>query len=149
MTEQAPLNDASVQEAGAIIVFDGVCMLCNGWVQFLLRHDRKCRYRFAAMQAPAGRALLAEHGLDPDDPISFLLIEHDRGAAPRVSMGVIAIRRVLVGLGGVWQLFAMTALVPRVIGNPLYLMLARNRYRWFGRHDTCLMPDPANTSRFV
>lgn len=152
MNNQTDLNEAAVVDhvnQGAIIVFDGVCMLCNGWVQFLLRHDRKRRYRFAAMQEPAGRALLAEHGLDPDDPTSFLLIEHDRGPAPRVSMGVTAIRRVLVGLGGFWRLFAMSAVVPRVIGDPLYLMVARNRYRWFGRHDVCLMPDPANTSRFL
>lgn len=142
-------SNAPSAEGGAIIVFDGVCMLCNGWVQFLLRHDRKRRYRFAAMQAPAGCALLAEHGLDPDDPTSFLLIEHDRGPAPRVSMGVTAIRRVLVGLGGPWRLFAATAVVPRFIGDPLYLMLARNRYRWFGRHDACVVPDPANTSRFL
>ena len=152
MNEETDLNDAAVvghANQGAIIVFDGVCMLCNGWVQFLLRHDHKRRYRFAAMQEPAGRALLAEHGLDSDDPTSFLLIEHDRGSAPRVSMGVTAIRRVLVGLGGVWRIFALTAVVPRVIGDPLYLMVARNRYRWFGRHDACLMPDPANASRFL
>ncbi len=152
MNDETASNDAPVEDhanQGAIIVFDGVCMLCNGWVQFLLRHDRKRRYRFAAMQAPAGRQLLAEHGLDPDDPTSFLLIEHDRGAAPRVSLGVTAIRRVLVGLGGVWQFFGIAAVVPRIIGDPLYLMVARNRYRWFGRHDACLMPDPANTSRFL
>lgn len=142
-------TDADHANQDAIIVFDGVCVLCNGWVQFLLRHDRKLRYRFAAMQAPAGRELLVEHGLDPDDPTSFLLIEHDREPCPRVSLGVTAIRRVLVGLGGFWRLLAITAVVPRVIGDPLYLMLARNRYRWFGRHDACLMPDPANTSRFL
>ncbi|MDI1254320.1 thiol-disulfide oxidoreductase DCC family protein [Thermomonas sp.] len=152
MSEVTQLKDAPVADHAnqvAIIVFDGVCVLCNGWVRFLLRHDRKRRYRFAAMQTPAGRALLAEHGLDPDDPTSFLLIEHDRGSDPRVSLGVTAIRRVLVGLGGVWRLLAIAAVVPRVMGDPLYLMLARNRYRWFGRHDACLMPDPANTSRFL
>ena len=152
MNDQTQSKTQSVVDhanEGAIIVFDGVCMLCNGWVHFLLRHDHKHRYRFAAMQAPAGRALLAQHGLDPDDPTSFLLIEHDRGAAPRVSLGVTAIRRVLVGLGGAWRLFAIAAVVPRVIGDPLYLMVARNRYRWFGRHDACLMPDPANASRFL
>ncbi len=152
MKDKTDLSDAAIADhanEGAIIVFDGVCMLCNGWVQFLLRHDRKRRYRFAAMQRPAGRALLAEHGLDPDDPTSFLLIEHDRGPAPRVSMGVTAIRRVLSGLGGAWRLIVLAAVVPGFIGNPLYLMLARNRYRWFGRHDACLMPDPANASRFL
>ena len=142
-------NDVAHGEHGAVIVFDGVCLLCNGWVQFLLRHDRKLRYRFAAMQEPAGRALLVAHGLNPDDPDSFLLIEHDRGAAPRVSLGVTAIRRVLVGLGGAWMLLGIVAVVPRFVGDPLYRVLARNRYRWFGRHDACLMPDPAQASRFL
>ena len=152
MNEVTALNDAPVHDhvyPATIIVLDGVCILCNGWVQFLLRHDREQRYRFAAMQEPAGRALLAEHGLDPDDPTSFLLIEHDRGPAARISLGITAIRRVLVGLGGAWRMFAIAAVVPRVIGDPLYLMVARNRYRWFGRHDACLMPDPANSSRFL
>lgn len=144
-----PPPDARDAPRGAIIVFDGVCLLCNGWVRFLLRHDRQRRYRFAAMQQPVGRALLIEHGLNPDDPDSFLLIEHDHDAAPRVSLGVTAIRRVLVGLGGAWRLLAIAALVPGVIGDPLYRVLARNRYRWFGRHDACAMPDPAEASRFL
>ena len=55
---------------GPIVVFDGVCVLCNGWVRFLLRHDRRRRFRFAAMQSETGRALLSAHGLDPDDPAS-------------------------------------------------------------------------------
>lgn len=149
MTVATHSNIPSDAESGAIIVFDGVCLLCNGWVQFLLRHDRKRRYRFAAMQEPAGRALLVEHGLNPDDPDSFLLIEHDHGAMPRISLGVSAIRRVLVGLGGAWRLLGIVAVVPGFIGDPLYRMLARNRYRWFGRHDACLLPDPAQASRFL
>ena len=64
----------SAPDTRAVIVFDGTCVLCNGWVDFLLRHDRYARYRFAAMQTPAGRALLTAHGLDPDDPASFLLV---------------------------------------------------------------------------
>ena len=62
-------------QATSTVVFDGVCVLCNGWVHFLLRHDRRERFRFAAMQTPAGRELLGAHGLDPEDPVSFLLIE--------------------------------------------------------------------------
>lgn len=133
----------------AIIVFDGVCVLCNGWVRFLLRHDRRQRYRFAAMQGDAGRRLLADNGLDPDDPVSFLLVEYDRGPSPRVSTDTDAMRRVLTGLGGVWRLGAMSALLPRRVRDPLYRWLARNRYRWFGRHDPCMVPDPAQAHRFL
>ncbi len=133
----------------AVIVFDGVCALCNGWVRFLLRYDHKQRYRFAAMQGDSGRGLLAAHGLDPDDPSSFLLIEYDRCASPRISTDTDAMRRVLIGLGGAWRLAALFALLPRFMRNPLYRAVARNRYRWFGRRDTCMLPDPAQAHRFL
>lgn len=141
-------TDASA--TGAVIVFDGVCVLCNGWVRFLLRHDRAHRYRFAAMQSDSGRRLLAMHGLDPDDPASLLLIEGggsaDGGGAWTDSD---AIRRVLVGLGGAWRSAQLIALVPRVVRDPLYRLVARNRYRWFGRHDRCLLPSADEQPRFI
>jgi len=134
---------------GAVIVFDGVCVLCNGWVGFLLRHDHAGRYRFAAMQSDAGRALLATNGLDPDDPASFLLIEHDVAEVSRVSTDSDAIRRVLVGLGGAWRVANVIALVPRRLRDVAYRAIARNRYRWFGRHDACLLPSPEHRQRFL
>lgn len=134
---------------GAVIVFDGVCVLCNGWVGFLLRHDRAGRYRFAAMQSDAGRALLATHGLDPDDPASFLLIEHDVAATPRVSTDSDAIRRVLAGMGGTWWVAHLIALVPRRLRDLAYRAVARHRYRWFGRHEACLLPSPEHRQRFL
>ena len=136
-------------DTGAVIVFDGVCVLCNGWVRFLLRHDRRKRYRFAAMQGEAGRALLARHGLDPDDPVSFLLIEYDRGATPRVSTDTTAIRRVLAGLGGFWRIAHLAALLPAFVRDPLYRLIARNRYRLFGRHDACMVPGEEDRARFL
>jgi predicted DCC family thiol-disulfide oxidoreductase YuxK len=138
---------------GAVIVFDGVCVLCNGWVQFLLRHDRQCRYRFAAMQSATGRRLLADHGLDPDDPLSFLLIEYDlkRDGArlPRVSTDSGAVLRVLMGLGGVWRLATLLTVLPRALRDPLYRLIARNRYRLFGQHETCVVPQPEHADRFL
>ena len=135
--------------SGAVIVFDGVCVLCNGWVDFLLRHDRVGRYRFAAMQSDAGRALLAAHGLDPDDPASFLLVEYDVAAMPRISTDTDAIRRVLAGLGGGWRTANALVLLPRRLRDAAYRRLARNRYRWFGRHDTCRLPAPEHRHRFL
>lgn len=140
-----PMREA----AGAVIVFDGVCVLCNGWVRFLLRHDRAGRYRFAAMQSEAGRALLADHGLDPDDPTSFLLLEYDAAPEPRAFTDTDAIRRVLVGLGGVWALAHAIALLPRGLRDAAYRWLARNRYRWFGRHAACAVPAPEHRQRFL
>src|SRR3569623_2737377 len=128
----------------AIIVFDGVCVLCNGWVRFLLRHDRAGRYRFAAMQSATGATLLGDHGLDPHDPSSFLLLEN--GVAFCDSDAIL---RVLAGLGGVWRLARAGRLVPRWLRDPAYRVLARHRYRIFGRHDACLLPDPAFSERFL
>ncbi len=134
----------SPEQRSAIVVFDGVCALCNGWVDFLIARDRRERYRFAAMQTPAGRRLLAAHGLDPDDPVSFLLLD-EAGAHTDTD----AIMRVLAGLGGAWRLAAAGRIVPRALRNRLYRYFARHRYRWFGRHDACRVPSPAEAHRFI
>lgn len=128
----------------AIVVFDGVCALCSGWVRFLLRRDRAGRFRFAAMQGEAGRALLAAHGLDADDPLSFLLVE--AGRARTDSDAVIA---VLAALGGVWRAAALLRAIPRSWRDAGYRWLARNRYRWFGRNAACFVPDAAQRDRFL
>ena len=129
---------------GAVIVFDGVCVLCNGWVRFLLRHDRRGRYRFAAMQGESGRALLVAHGLDADDPASFLLIEENAAWTD-----TDAIVRVLSGLGGAWRLAALLRVLPRDVRDRLYRGIARNRYRMFGRHERCMIPAPEQAARFL
>ena len=128
---------------GPVIVFDGVCVLCNGWVRFLLKHDRVGRYRFAAMQADAGRALLARHGLDPDDPASFLLVDGTQAWTDSD-----AIQRVLTGLGGAWRLAGMIAWVPRFVRDPLYRWIARHRYRLFGTTE-CRVPTDEERARFL
>ena len=128
----------------AIIVFDGVCVLCNGWVRFLLRHDSAGRYRFAAMQSARGAKLLVDHGLDPHDPSSFLLQEN--GVAFCDSGAIL---RVLAGLGGVWRIARVGHIVPRWLRDPAYRFIARHRYRIFGRHAACLLPDPRFSERFL
>ena len=133
----------------AVLVFDGVCVLCSGWVRFLLRHDHAGRYAFASMQGDRGRALLRAHGLDPDDPLSLLLLEYDRADGARVSVDSDAVRRVLAGMGGLWRLAHLIAILPRPLRDSLYRMLARNRYRLFGRHEACMVPEPAQAHRFL
>lgn len=130
--------------AEAVIVFDGVCALCSRWVRFLLRFDTRGRYRFAAMQGAQGRALLQAHGLDPEGPTSFLLLD-----AGRAWTDTDAIIRVLTGLGGAWRLLGVLRGLPRRLRDPAYRALARDRYRWFGRHDTCFLPTPAQATRFL
>ncbi len=128
----------------AVIVFDGVCALCSRWVRFLLRFDRAGRYRFAAMQGEHGRDLLALHGLDPDDPLSFLLVEN--GTAYTDTDAIV---RVVSGLGGAWRLAGVARWLPRRLRDAAYRWLARNRYRWFGRHDSCFLPTPEQRGRFL
>lgn len=132
-----------MREATATIVFDGTCVVCNGWVDFLLRHDRRQRYRFAAMQGRNGRALLAAHGLDPGDPTSFLLL--DETGAHRDTDAIV---RVLAGLGGPWRIAEGLRLVPAPWRNAAYRVLARNRYRWFGQR-ACRLPAPHEVQRFL
>ncbi|MET0891985.1 MAG: thiol-disulfide oxidoreductase DCC family protein [Pseudoxanthomonas sp.] len=132
----------STEQGRPVIVFDGICVLCNGWVRFLLGRDRG-RYRFAAMQSESGRALLSAHGLDADDPASFLLVEQGRAWTD-----TDAIARVLSSLGGTWRMAALIALIPRFLRDPAYRLIARNRYGWFGT-TTCTVPDPAQRSRFL
>jgi predicted DCC family thiol-disulfide oxidoreductase YuxK len=127
-----------------VIVFDGVCLLCSRWVDFVLRHDRSARIRFAAMQSASGRELLTRHGLDPDNPLSFLYLADGHGYSDSD-----AIVRVVQGFGGVWRLVGVLRIVPRPLRDAVYRLIARNRYRWFGRRDSCLVPDAATAARFL
>ena len=127
-----------------VVVFDGICHLCSGWVQFLLRHDRARRYSFAAMQGAAGRQLMREHGIDPADPSSFLLVRE--GRAETDSGAVIS---VVTGLGGVWRSAALLRLVPKALRDPAYRWIARHRYRLLGRRAACYLPAPADAARFL
>jgi predicted DCC family thiol-disulfide oxidoreductase YuxK len=131
--------------ADSVIVFDGVCMLCSRWVDFVLRRDPHGRYRFAAMQTASGRALLIEHGIDPDDPLSFLLLEDRKGYTDSD-----AIVRILRSFGPGWKFIALlVSIVPRFVRDPLYRWIARNRYRLFGRRAACRVPTADIADRFL
>lgn len=135
----------SVEFDHPVIVFDGVCVLCSRWVDFILRHDRAGRFRLAAMQGQQGRALLIAHGLSPDDPVSFLLVEGEQGYSD-----TDAIARVLQQLGGRWRWAAVVLrAVPRGLRDPLYRWVARNRYRVFGRREQCRLPEAEQAWRFI
>jgi predicted DCC family thiol-disulfide oxidoreductase YuxK len=143
-TSNASTANAPPADAPSIIVFDGVCHLCNGWVRFLLRQDRHARFRFASMQSDAGRGLLAAHGIDPEDPGSFLLLE--AGIARTDSDAIL---RVLASLGWPWRAATVFRLVPAAWRDPAYRWIARNRYRLFGRRDVCAIPSPESAARFL
>ena len=127
-----------------IVVFDAQCLLCNGWVQFLLRHDRKGVFRFASIQSEAGQALLANAGLAVDGLQTLLLIDGERSW-----QHTGAIFRVLGALGWPWRLAWIGWLVPVQVRDPLYRLLARNRYRAFGRLEQCATPPADYRIRFL
>ena len=132
-------------QAPGVIVFDGVCVLCSRWVDFILRHDRAGCFRLAAMQGEHGRALLAAHGLSVDDPVSFLLVQEGVGYTD-----TDAIVRVLRRLGRRWRLAGIAlSVLPRWLRDPAYRCIARHRYRWFGRRAQCRLPEPAQAWRFL
>jgi predicted DCC family thiol-disulfide oxidoreductase YuxK len=132
-------------DSPSVIVFDGVCVLCSRWVDFVLRHDRRGRYKFAAMQTACGRELLIAHGIDADDPLSFLLLEGGTGYTD-----TNAIVRILRSFGTGWRAVALlVSIVPRFIRDPLYRWIARHRYRLFGQRLTCVAPTADIADRFL
>ncbi|WP_066272877.1 thiol-disulfide oxidoreductase DCC family protein [Hydrogenophaga palleronii] len=127
-----------------ILVFDAQCLLCNGWVRFLLRHDRRRVLRFASMQGTTGQALLHQAGLQVDGLQTLLLVD---GA--RSWQHTAAILRVLHTLGWPWRLAWAVWLVPAPLRDALYRAIARRRYRLFGRSESCLLPAAEHAGRFL
>jgi predicted DCC family thiol-disulfide oxidoreductase YuxK len=127
-----------------VIVFDALCLLCSANARLILRNDRRRRFRLASMQSEAGAALYRRFGIDPADPETMILVEGDR--ARRDSDAVLAIWS---GLGWPWRAAAAARIVPARLRDPVYRWLARNRYRWFGRRETCWLPGPDLADRFL
>ena len=123
-----------------IILFDGVCNLCSGAVQFILDRDPRGRFRFASLQSGAARRLLGGESL----PESIVLIEE--GKTSRRSTAALRIAR---RLRFPWPLLYAFIVVPRPLRDFVYNWIARNRYRWFGRRETCLVPAPDLRNRFL
>ena len=129
---------------GSIVLYDGVCGMCNRLVQMIVRRDRRGRFRFAALQGETGQALLRRHGLPTDDFDTAVLVE-----GGRAYLRSRAILRIVGGLGGVGRLAAPFALLPAPLLDFFYDRVANNRYRVFGRSDACMLPPPEMRARFL
>jgi predicted DCC family thiol-disulfide oxidoreductase YuxK len=128
-----------------IIVFDGICLLCSAWVRFVLKRDSRREFQFAAMQSDSGRALLIQNGINPNDPVTFLLLDGDSAYTD-----TDAALRIVSRLGFGWQvLAAVIGIIPRGLRNACYRWIARNRYRFFGQRDACLLPSANEADRFL
>jgi predicted DCC family thiol-disulfide oxidoreductase YuxK len=128
----------------AIILFDAVCVLCSWNAKFILKHDTQRRFRLAAMQGTVGAELYRRHGMDPTDPVSILVFEY--GRVHRDSDAVLAIYR---GLGPPWSWIGVARWIPKALRDPVYLAIARHRYRLFGKRQTCWMPAPEDRDRLL
>ena len=127
-----------------ILLFDGVCNLCNASVQWVLKHDKKALFRFAALQSATGQSLLQRSGLSPENFDTVVLLDGDQ-VFTRSDAALEIARRI----GGVWSLLAAFRILPRPIRNAVYDWVARHRYRWFGKTESCMIPRPEWTNRFV
>ena len=127
-----------------IILFDGICNLCNGAVQFVIRHDKKKHFYFASLQSPLGQELLEEYELPQNEFNSFVLIE-DGKAYTRSSAAL----RVAKELSGGWKLIYGFIIVPKFIRDGVYKFISKNRFKWFGQRESCMIPTPELKERFL
>lgn len=131
-------------EGNHIILFDGVCNLCNGTVQFLIERDSKAKFKFASLQSEKGQALLADFDLPASDFDTFVYIENGNCFTKST-----AALRVLKKLGGTWRLFYIFIMLPKKVRDLLYNVVVRNRYKLFGKRDSCMAPTPELKDRFL
>jgi predicted DCC family thiol-disulfide oxidoreductase YuxK len=145
--EEKTVNIATVIEesqAHPVILFDGVCNLCNGFVQFLIKRDPQGQFRFVALQSETGQALLQAVGLQMDQLDTVVLVENGK-AYTHSDVGLRVARR----MAGLWPLLYSLSIFPPFLRTPVYNWIARNRYRWFGKQEACMMPTPDLKARFL
>ena len=127
-----------------VIVFDGLCVLCSANAQFVLRYDRRGYFKLAAMQGEAGAELMRRAGLDPADPVSFVVF--DDGMFWMDSDAVI---RIYSAIGWPWRIAALARVIPRGLRDAIYRWVARNRYRIFGVREECWVPTAEQANRVL
>lgn len=133
-----------------IILYDGVCGLCNRFVQFVLRRDKKAVFRFASLQSRFAREVLARHGANADNLDTVCVIGNYEEAEEFLLSRSEAVAFILRELGAFWGLVgSFLRVIPRVVRDSFYKLVARHRYRIFGRYESCPLPDPATRARFL
>ena len=133
-----------------ILLYDGVCGLCNRMVQFILRRDRDAVFRFASLQSAFAARILTRHGRDPVELDTFYVVMHYNEPTEALLSRSDPVIYVLKQLGGIWRVAAFAlGIMPRFFRDWAYSIVARNRYRIFGRYDTCPLPSESIRSRFL
>ncbi|KIL80297.1 Conserved protein YuxK [Bacillus badius] len=126
-----------------VILFDGECNFCDSSVQFIIKNDPQGLFHFASLQSDTGQELLNKHNV-PSDIDSMILIEGDK-----VYYKSAAALRICRHLRGAWKLLYAFIIVPRPIRNAAYDFIAKNRYKWFGKKESCMLPSPSVRARFI
>lgn len=129
-----------------IILFDGVCNLCNSSVQFVIKRDKRDIFRFAPLQSDIGKKMIDERGIDTSTVDSIILIEPKIAYYTKSSAAI----EIANDLGGIWKLFnVFTYILPLSMRDWVYDFIARNRYKWFGKKESCMIPTPEMTAKFI
>jgi len=125
-----------------IVFFDGYCILCNGFVSFVFRRDKKHIFHFAPLQGKTAGKMLDKDDIDGLESIVYV---DESGVYKRSD----AVLRILTGMGGFYKILAIFRIVPRFLRDGVYDFIARHRYRWFGTRDACRMPSPEDRGRIL
>ena len=128
-----------------IILFDGVCNLCNNTVRFVIKHDKKDMFRYAALQSEVGQKLTSERNIDLSKVDSIILIEPGVAYFTKSDAAL----KIARSFGGVWILLNVFNLIPSSLRNIVYDFIAKNRYRWFGKKEVCMVPAPELKAKFL
>lgn len=135
-----PLNSSGT----VVILFDGVCNLCNGFVQFIIKRDQAKKFRFASLQSDFGKAQLIRFGLNPNMLHSVIVIQGDKCLERSDAVLFIASQ-----LGGPWKIFSIAKIISRALRDAFYNLIAKRRYTIFGKQDNCMIPTPELKERFL
>lgn len=139
----------SIPEPNPIVLYDGVCGLCNSLVQFLLKRDTHDRFRFASLQSEFAQNLLTLHGADPHDLDTVYVVKNYGQPELSLLARSDAVLYMLDQLGGVWKFAGVGRVLPKVFRDAAYKAVARNRYRVFGKHESCMLPEPQHRNKFL
>lgn len=139
----------SKTEPNPIVLYDGVCGLCNHLVQFILKRDTRDRFRFASLQSDFAQQLMTRHGVDPHDLDTVYVVKDHGQTNERLLARSDAILFMLSQLGGIWKLSGVGRVLPGAVRDAVYKIVARNRYRVFGKHESCMLPEPKHRAKFL
>ena len=134
-----------IENGKKLILFDGVCNLCNGIVQYVIKHDKKNVFVFAALQSELGQEFIRERNIDTSKIDSIILVDPNIAYYFKSSAAL----HIAYEFGGLWKLAKVFEIFPEKIRDPFYDFIARNRYRWFGKNDHCWIPTPELQAKFL